>query len=256
MIGIYKLTCRVNGKSYIGQSKDIRRRMWEHKSRNSMAMSELKKDINTFGFDSFDKEILEECSIDELDEREQFYIKKLKPEYNVSKGGKGPLGYHCTEANKEKLREYGKKQWASKTEEEKTLIITHNLKRPPKGHPVSLKTREKLRNANLGKRLSQETIEKIRASLKGKPRTNAKHRKKVIAVEISTVFASVKDAAAFVGVKPTRISAVLKGRRKTCAGYHWEYYCSSVETSRDECNGVGGKMSCPSKCTTSEREKR
>ncbi|MGN1050579.1 MAG: GIY-YIG nuclease family protein [Selenomonadaceae bacterium] len=223
MIGIYRLTCDQTGKSYIGQSKDIRRRMWEHKRPNSMKNSELKKDILRYGFDSFKQEVLEECPIDRLDEREKFYIAKYKPEYNVSIGGKGPKGYHVSAANKALLREYGKRQWASKSDEEKQQIIQNNLRGPAIGHQVSQETRAKLRAANLGKKQSAETIAKRAPKISKAMKGNRNGNKPVRAVELNKEFSSVKEAASFVGVNPGQVTAALKGRNKTCRGYHWKY---------------------------------
>ena len=223
MLGIYRLTCDQTGKSYIGQSKDIRRRMWEHKSPNSMNNSELKKDILRYGFDSFKQEVLEECPIDRLDEREKFYIAKYKPEYNVSIGGKGPEGCHVSAANKALLSEYGKRQWASKSDEEKQKIIQDNLRGPSIGHQVSQETRAKLRAANLGKKQSTETIAKRATKISKAMKGNRNGNKPVRAVELNKEFSSVKEAASFVGVNPGQVTAALKGRNKTCRGYHWEY---------------------------------
>ena len=223
MIGIYRLTCDKTGKSYIGQSKDIRRRMWEHKSPNNMRYSELKKDILRYGFDSFKQEVLEECPIDRLDEREKFYIAKYKPEYNVSTGGKGSEGCHMSEANKELLREYGKRQWAAKSDEEKQRIIQGNLRGPSIGHQVSQETRAKLRAANLGKKQSAEIIAKRASKISTAMIGNHNGNKRVRAVELNKEFGSVKEAASFVGVNPGQVTAALKGRNQTCRGYHWEY---------------------------------
>ena len=49
----------------------------------------------------------------------------------------------------------------------------------------------------------------------------------------------------FLNVNSSGITKVIKGEQKTCKGYGW---IRSVETSRDECSGVGGEMSYPSKC--------
>lgn len=56
-------------------------------------------------------------------------------------------------------------------------------------------------------------------------RTAKSNMKKVICVETGQVFESVKAATAAMGLRhSTSITNVLKGYRKSAAGYHWDYY--------------------------------
>lgn len=66
MIGIYKITKKENGKSYIGQSNNIERRFSEHKNKIDIPVEIA---IRKYGADAFSFEIIEECSLDKLDER-------------------------------------------------------------------------------------------------------------------------------------------------------------------------------------------
>lgn len=84
MVGIYKITKKSNGKSYIGQSNDIKRRINEHQSKNDLAID---KAIQKYGIKAFTYEILEECTLDKLDEKEVYWIAY----YNTYKG----FGYNC-----------------------------------------------------------------------------------------------------------------------------------------------------------------
>lgn len=84
MIGIYKITKKENGKSYIGQSNNIERRFSEHKNRNEMAIDIA---IQKYGIDAFTFEIIEECSLEQLDEKEIYWISY----YNTYDG----FGYNC-----------------------------------------------------------------------------------------------------------------------------------------------------------------
>ena len=86
MIGIYKITKKENGKSYIWQSNDIERRFKEHTFKNKIPID---KAIQKYGKENFQFEILEECSLDELDEKERYWINY----YNTYKG----FGYNCSE---------------------------------------------------------------------------------------------------------------------------------------------------------------
>lgn len=86
MIGIYKITKKENGKSYIGQSNDIERRFKEHQCKTDIP---IELAIQKYGVDAFEYKIIEECSLDELDEKEKYWI----AHYNTYKG----FGYNCNE---------------------------------------------------------------------------------------------------------------------------------------------------------------
>ena len=86
MIGIYKITKKENGKSYIGQSNDIERRLKEHQFKRIHPYP-IEVAIQKYGKDAFTYEVLEECSLEELDEREKYWIAY----YNTYKG----FGYNC-----------------------------------------------------------------------------------------------------------------------------------------------------------------
>lgn len=81
--GIYKIENKLNGKVYIGQSNNIERRWNEHKNNYLKINSKFYKAIQEFGIENFELIILEECSEEELDEKELYYI----IEYNSIKDG-------------------------------------------------------------------------------------------------------------------------------------------------------------------------
>lgn len=88
---IYKITNKVNGKSYIGQTRytlEFRWRQHIHKKDNTYFHNAIRK----YGEDNFIKEILEECDVNYLNSREIFYIAKyntFKEGYNLTIGGDG-----------------------------------------------------------------------------------------------------------------------------------------------------------------------
>lgn len=114
MVGIYCITNLINGKRYIGQSIRIENR-WEEHKRNAFDLSreEYNKPfyqaIRKYGLDNFKFEILEECKVEELDEKEKYWIKyyqtfppDLDKGYNLTPGGKqgiklSILFYHLDE---------------------------------------------------------------------------------------------------------------------------------------------------------------
>ena len=88
---IYKITNKVNGKSYIGQTRytiEFRWRQHLHKKDNTYFHNAIKK----YGVDNFIVEKLEECNIEDLNEKEIYYIAKyntFKDGYNLTIGGDG-----------------------------------------------------------------------------------------------------------------------------------------------------------------------
>lgn len=92
MIGIYMFKNLINGKIYIGQSINIKYRQYRHFSNTkNNKNSPLYNDLRLYGIENFEFDILEECSIEDLNSKETFYIKKynsLYPNgYNIHAGG-------------------------------------------------------------------------------------------------------------------------------------------------------------------------
>ena len=96
MIGIYKFTNKLTGESYIGQSTNIRKRYINHRCTYKVDKATGMAKENTYfhhmldyyGFDNFDFEVIEECSKDELNDKEMYYISKFNTLY--------PNGYNRT----------------------------------------------------------------------------------------------------------------------------------------------------------------
>lgn len=103
MIGIYKITNRINGKCYIGQSDNIQARWQKHRtipfnSNNRCYNYPLYRAIRKYGLNNFVFTILEECALDELEEKEMFYIKQYNAYtegYNQNQGGPHARRHCC-----------------------------------------------------------------------------------------------------------------------------------------------------------------
>jgi group I intron endonuclease len=86
MIGIYKITSP-SGKIYIGQSTNIPERE-KHYKRITPVKNQTKifNSLNKHGWDKHIFEIIEECSIDKLDEREtywkQYYLDQVEGDWD------------------------------------------------------------------------------------------------------------------------------------------------------------------------------
>lgn len=91
MIGIYKITNKINLNSYVGQSRNISLRWKNHRQRAFNSTSKaydypLSRAFRKYGIDNFSFEVLEKCSIEKLNIRERYWIDFLKPEYNQTIG--------------------------------------------------------------------------------------------------------------------------------------------------------------------------
>ena len=186
---IYIRTNVINGKQYVGQTSDIKRRDYKFYNTNIYYANEyLTEDRNKYGLDNFKTDILEETNTREKAwELEEKYIK----EYNT----KYPNGYNITDGGSGK-----------------------------KGTIVFDKTRKKLSEKLKGLKRSDEFKKKISESLTN----NAKISKKVNQFDLDgnliKVWESTKEAGRN-GFDQSRIAELCRGskRRKTHKGFIWKY---------------------------------
>ena len=155
---IYKITCLVDGKFYVGQTRQkLNRRISQHKS--SKRESGIDAAIRKYGWDgNFTIEVLEVCPVEKLSEREIFFIAELDCKapkgYNLKDGGSGTNPSEETRArisanhadfSGEKNPFYGKKH----TKEE--CAIMSSSKKGKSHKPHSKETRDKIATSNKGK---------------------------------------------------------------------------------------------------------
>lgn len=88
MVGIYAIKNKINNKIYIGRSTDIHRR-WKSHLRDARVGDSCKIHIamRELGINNFYLEIIEECSLEELNEKEQYYIDKFDSWHNGYNNG-------------------------------------------------------------------------------------------------------------------------------------------------------------------------
>lgn len=94
--GVYRIVNSKNGKSYIGFSNDIEKRISDHKSRTYSEGKEYDKTlyraIRKYGWESFEYEVLLECSVEDLAKEEIRLISEYDTfhnGYNETPGGEG-----------------------------------------------------------------------------------------------------------------------------------------------------------------------
>jgi hypothetical protein len=158
---VYLTTNNLNSRKYIGV--DSNNSKYYFGSGKSIKLA-LKK----YGSENFSKEILEESNdIDYLFEREKYYINlydavNSKEFYNMSEGGKGGSGTLVSDDSKERHRIGSLKglQTVIKNRKGKTYSEIYGDK--------AEEEKEKRRLAGLGKKYSEERINKVSEALKGK----------------------------------------------------------------------------------------
>ena len=82
---VYKITNTITGDFYIGSSKDVKRRWRAHKKPSTWkrySNSQLYQDMQKYGTDKFEFEVIAEVEESFLKEKEQQFIETLKPTYN------------------------------------------------------------------------------------------------------------------------------------------------------------------------------
>lgn len=195
IVGIYALRNKAfPNKYYVGKSMDIHARWnYDYKRLHCKKQQKIYNALVKYGYDGFEKIILEECEKSVMNEREVYWIKyynAVENGYNLKYGGQGGGSFA------------GKK------------------------HTQEAKNR--LREINLGKKLSDETKAKMSMSRKGKKRKpfseewkknigNAA-KSRIVSEETRLKLAAANKRRIYLPMpdeQKTKISATLKGRKQS-----------------------------------------
>lgn len=122
--GVYKITNTVTNDFYIGSSKNVKKRWADHKCHSKWKRcpnNPLYLDMQKYGVDKFDFQMLANVEPENLKDVEQQFIETLKPTYN-DKNAKGldierqkmqhkeyKKKYNQSEKGKENNRKYSNK---------------------------------------------------------------------------------------------------------------------------------------------------
>ena len=214
MIGIYKVT-NPKEKVYIGQSIDVEHRFYEYSLlTNCKSQIKLFRSLKKYGVDSHNFEVLEECSIEDLNERERHY----QDYYNVL--GEG-LNCRLTTSNDKS----GKNSLESNRKRSETLKGKRTGPRP------DVSERNKI--VHKGKTISEEHRKAISKHFKGKPHPyqgprGVSLRKPILQyskdrITLIKEHISMQEAAKSVGRGAGDIHRVVTGKGNSCAGFWWKY---------------------------------
>lgn len=241
IIGIYKITSPSN-KVYIGQSVNVKKRWCSYDERT--AGPHLIRSFNKYGFDNHIFEVIEECSIEHLNERETYWkqceLDKVNSDFSkvlfcdLHDNGAGPR------SEQTKIRIGKANKGKKRTEECKQKISNFQKGRPkPEGYG------EKVSKALKGKIRSDETKQRLSDAKKGIP--NLKNRrpkpegfgemlpgkppKSVCRISpidnnIVETYPSMKLASELTGIDGGAISQCCTGRLKTAGKWKWSFVTS------------------------------
>ena len=228
MIGIYKITSPSN-KVYIGQSVDIKKRFYNYKSLSCKSQTIIYNSFKKYGVDNHQFDIVEECPIELLNERERYW----QDYYNVIyKNGLNCLLTKTTDKSGklsketiDKIKE-NRKGIPSKFKDSKSrnLKISKSLigKKLSEEHKKSLSIAQtglkrspeaikKSSDSRTGLKFGDDFKKKIRKRQTGKTNSCAKI---VLNIETGIFYETAIEAAASIGWTYNRMNHYMNGRTK------------------------------------------
>jgi group I intron endonuclease len=162
---IYKIT-NPNGKIYIGQTTRLNDRLTAYRNCNNISSQQLLYySIKKYGWDNHTFEVLTEVSVDKIHNTEIEYIKEHNSFFkenlngmNMTRGGEGALGRkNSPETIKKRINSILGRKHSEETKKLMSLIKKGKTSNK-KGIPCSESTKEKISQANKGRKPSKETI--------------------------------------------------------------------------------------------------
>lgn len=195
MIGIYKITNKINHKIYIGQSTNIEKRWESHKYYTEDKTTLLQKAFNKYGVSNFTFEVIEECPTNQLDEREKYWINYYQSYgtngYNMTLGGQEGQKINYDDIidkylECKSIRETAESLHHSRTTV-RTVLDTYNISYEKETTlPISIIM------------IDLYTLQKLKE------------------------FPSIVDAASYVGVTESALRKYFKMNQNLCGGYFWK----------------------------------
>ena len=195
---LFNKLLKKNNKKYIGGTKVLYQRYISHKNGHSNA-PRFTNAIQEYGFDNFEFSILEECTLENLKEREEYWIKFYKTTDTNN-------GYNIWEGEKAKR--------LPRTQEVKDKIIQTLNKNFPEGRIGE-------NNASYGKNHSEESKKLIGEKSKGRIPV---HRKPILAFNQNNnkKFDCMTHAAKEFNISRAYINKLIK-ENKSYNGYFFKY---------------------------------
>lgn len=159
MIGIYKITSP-SGRIYIGQSINIDRRKRYYKILKCKNQPKIYRSLKKYGWDKHKFEVIHQCTKEELNDLEVYYI-ELYQCFNSEFGLNLQSGGTARLHTEETKEKIRKANIGRKMtdEQKKKLKAAWDIR---KTIPISEETRKKLSEAQKGRKATEETLKKLR----------------------------------------------------------------------------------------------
>ena len=223
MYTVYQHKNKINEKVYIGITSQKPEQRWGSQGCNYKSSPHFYSAIQKYGWDNFEQNILfTDLTKEQACLKEQELIK----EYNSTNR---EFGYNSTSGGDIFTMNEETKQKMSQA-----MIRNQN----GLGHPCSEEKKEKISNAQKGRKFTEEHKQKLSEAAKNRhvPCSEEKkqilkeksHKKSVYCEELDKIFESVQECSRQLGIPATSISKLCNGRGKTLKGYHLRYYNDTI----------------------------
>lgn len=216
MIGIYKITSPTK-KVYIGQSSDIESRFIQYKTISKVKSQPIiYRSLLKYGFNKHKFEILCECDVTELNDKERYYQDvfsatgvngmNCKLTTSVDRCGKHSIETRLKMSEAQKGNTHG---LGKKLSNETKLRMSESWKNRK---PMSEETKRKISESSKWKKHSIET--KLKISEAGKNRSEeqkAKSRKIILNTQTGIFYLGAKEAAESLSININTLRSYLIG---------------------------------------------
>ena len=216
---IYCYTNNINGKKYIGQSKDVTRRC--HPS-NYKGCTKFYYAIEKYGWSNFTQTILAEgLTIEEANAKEEYFISlynTIENGYNLKSGG---LNCEYSESSRHKMSEHCHSKRKIICLETKQIYDSAMAIEKELGYAnanIIACCKNKLSTAYGYHWVYLEEYNSDNYKIK-----QDKRKKSVYCITTNTIYESAAEAARATKTERANISACCAGRLKSAGGYEWRY---------------------------------
>lgn len=225
MYYVYQHINKINGKRYIGITKQKPESRWGADGANYKSSPYFYSAIQKYGWDNFSHEILfnnltkEKACVKEIELIAYFQTQDKQHGYNIMEGGSAPT-----------------------IPEEMRIVISGKMRGNQNnlGHVCSEEKKQKISEAQKGRKLTEEHKAKLSTAKKGSHHaspsaetrrkiSDAHVKKQVYCEENNTVYESIQSCAKELRLEPTAVCACCKGKHKSTHGYHLRYYNDTIK---------------------------